>query len=260
MGSTELALPETLPAGPPRRTLALLPARARAMRRPRWWQETLFIAACYWLYSLIRNLVPEHSTAALHRATALLGFERDLHVNVEHWLNGVVAHHDWLAYACNYYYATLHFVVTIAVMVWLYLRHPLRYRSVRSVLFATNVVALLGFWLYALAPPRMLGSDGFVDTMTAFHTWGSWGASGVDSASNEFAAMPSLHLAWAVWCAIVVVALAHRRWVRVLAALYPCATLFVIVGTANHFVLDAVGGLLVLAVGFVVQRLLSGRS
>ncbi|MDQ1694888.1 MAG: hypothetical protein QOJ03_241 [Frankiaceae bacterium] len=229
------------------------------MRRPKWWQEIAFLALCYWLYSLVRNAVPDHAVAAQHRAVDLLAFEHTLRIGFEKSLNIFVTQHHWLAYACNYYYATLHFVVTIGVLVWLYLRHPLRYRSIRSVLFATNIVAMAGFWLYALAPPRMLAQDGFVDTIVAFHTWGSWGSADVAKASNQFAAMPSLHVGWSLWCAVAIVALAERRWVRVLGALYPCATLFVIVGTANHFLLDAVGGALALAAGFAVQRVLSGR-
>jgi hypothetical protein len=180
-------------------------------------------------------------------------------LDVERGLNGFVTRTDWLAYVCNYYYATLHFIVTIAVLVWLYRRHPLRYRSIRSVLFATNLVALIGFYFYALAPPRLLEGHGYVDTIIAFHTWGSWGSADVDAASNQYAAMPSLHIGWALWCAVVIWALAERRWVRVLGAIYPLLTLFVIVGTANHFVLDAVGGLLALVAGFGVQRLMSGR-
>lgn len=242
-----------------RRTLALLPERVRAVRRPRWWQELAFIAVCYWLYSLVRNAVPDHETAAAHRAGDLFAVERWLHIDLEQRVNAFVAGTHWLAYVCNYYYATLHFVVTIGVLVWLYLRHPLRYRAVRSVLFAMNLVALLGFYFYALAPPRMFPQHGFVDTIVAFHTWGSWGSADVADASNQYAAMPSLHIGWALWCAVVIVALAERRWVRVLGALYPLATLFVIVATANHFLLDAVGGVAVFACGFVVQRVLSGR-
>jgi len=229
------------------------------MRRPKWWQEIAFIGICYWLYSLVRNAVPDHQVAAGHRALDVLAVERGMHLAVERRVNGFVAHTDWLAYVCNYYYATLHFIVTIGVLIWLYRRHPLRYRSIRSVLFATNIVALLGFYFYALAPPRLMAGHHYVDTIVAFHTWGSWGSADVDAASNQFAAMPSLHIGWALWCAFAIVALAERRWVRVLGALYPCMTLFVIVGTANHFVLDAVGGALALAAGFAVQRLLSGR-
>ena len=251
---------DAAPAIPARRPRALLPERVRALRRPVWWQELIFVGICYELYSLVRNAVPEHERAAFTRAAAVVRLEDRLHIGVEKTLNAFVASRDALAYICNYYYATLHFVVTIAVMVWLYRRHPLRYRSLRTVLLSTNVIALAGFWLYSLAPPRMLGNNGFVDTVVTFHTWGSWGSSGVDSASNQFAAMPSLHIGWALWSAIVVAKLARRRWVRIAAILYPLATLFVIVGTANHFVLDAVGGAAVVAMGFVVEHALSGRS
>ena len=239
--------------------LALLPARVRAVRRPRWWQEIAFLALCYWLYSFVRNAVPSHEVAARHRATTLLAIEHDLRINIESSLNSVVAHTSWLAYVCNYYYATLHFVVTIGVLVWLYMRHPLRYRSIRSVLFATNIVALIGFWFCALAPPRLLPGHGYVDTIVTFHTWGSMGSADVAKLSNQYAAMPSLHIGWSLWCAVAIVGLAQRRWVRVLGALYPCMTLFVIIGTANHFLLDAVGGVAVLLAGFAVQRVLSGR-
>ena len=263
MGGTSTAGTKTVSAAPvitARRPRALLPARVRALRRPVWWQELVFVAICYELYSLVRNAVPEHERMAFSRAGEVIRLEDRLHIGVEKTLNAFVASRDVLAYICNYYYATLHFVVTISVMVWLYRRHPLRYRSLRTALLATNVIALAGFWLYSLAPPRMVAGHGFVDTVVTFHTWGSWGSSGVDSASNQFAAMPSLHIGWALWSAIVVANLARRRWVRVVAVLYPLATLFVIVGTANHFVLDAVGGAVVVGLGFAVERALSGRS
>jgi hypothetical protein len=233
--------------------------RVRVVRRPRWWQEIGFLAVCYWLYTLVRNAVPGHQVAARHRALDLIAVEHALRIGIEQPINALVARTDWLAYGCDYYYATLHFVVTIGVLVWIYLKHPLRYRSIRSVLFATNLVALLGFWFFALAPPRMFAGRGFVDTILAFHTWGSLGSADVAKYSNQYAAMPSLHIGWSLWCAVAIVGLAERRWVRVLGALYPCLTLFVVVGTGNHFVLDAVGGALTLAAGFVVQRVLSGR-
>lgn len=253
---------QTLPRAEesPRRVRALLPARIRAARPPRWWQELGFVLICYELYSLVRNAVPDQEQAAFRRAKDLLRVESDLHINIERSVNAFVARTHAIAYVCNYYYATLHFVVTISVMVWLYRRHPLRYRSMRSVLMVTTITALLGFYLFALAPPRMLSTHGFVDTVVALHTWGSWGSAGVDSASNQFAAMPSLHIAWSLWSAIAIVRLARHGWVRFLGALYPVATLFVIVGTANHYVLDAVGGVAVLVVGFAVNRALAGRG
>ncbi|HVV75297.1 MAG TPA: phosphatase PAP2 family protein [Mycobacteriales bacterium] len=240
-----------------RRPFALLPERIRAIRPPKWWQEIAFVAFVYYLYSLVRNAVPSHEVGAVHRAQWVLSFESGLHIDIEHSANLLVAGHSWLAYVCDYYYATLHFVVTIGVLVWLYVRHPLRYRSIRSVLMITNVVALLGFWFLSLAPPRMLA--GFTDTLVKFHTWGSIASGDIAKESNQYAAMPSLHVGWALWCAIAIFTLAERRWVKVLGALYPLCTVFVVLGTANHFVLDALGGAVTLCIGIAVERLLSGR-
>ncbi|MBV9869469.1 MAG: phosphatase PAP2 family protein [Frankiaceae bacterium] len=233
-------------------------ARVRAVRPPRWWQEIAFIAIVYFLYSLVRNAVPSHEAGAFDRARWILSFEHSWGFDIERWLNHVVDHHAWLAYVCNYYYSTLHFVVTIGVLIWLYVKHPLRYRAIRSVLLFTNLVALIGFWLVSVAPPRML--SGYFDTVIDFQTWGSLASPGLAKASNQFAAMPSLHIGWSLWCGIAIVVLARRPWVRVLGALYPLATLFVIVGTANHYILDAVGGVATLLAAVAIQRLISGRS
>jgi hypothetical protein len=237
---------------------ALLPNRLRAIRRPRLWQEVLFIGASYFLYSLIRNGVPTHERLAFHRAAQIMTAEHWAHIDFELTLNKALAGIGWLAQCANYYYATMHFAVTIGVLAWLYLKHPLQYRPVRTVLYATNIIGLVGFWLFPLAPPRLLG-HGFVDTVVAFHTWGSWGSSGVDAASNQFAAMPSLHIGWSLWCACAIVMLAKRTWLKVLGALYPAVTCLVIMSTANHYILDAAGGVVVLMLGFAVQRLLTGR-
>ena len=127
-------------------------------------------------------------------------------------------------------------------------------------IFATTLLGLLGFYLYPLAPPRLLPQYSYVDTLTKFHTWGSLADPSVAEHSNQFAAMPSLHIAWALWCGIVLYQCARHEWVRIAGLIYPFFTLCVIVGTANHFVLDAVGGVVVLTGGFAVQWLLSGRS
>ncbi len=236
------------------------PARLRRVKPPRLWQELVLILAGYYVYGLVRNGVPDQEGQALRRAQDILSLERSWHIDIELTINKAVASIDWLAYVMNYYYATLHFIVTIAVLVWLYRSHPLRYRPARTVLISASTVGLLGFWFYALAPPRMLTSDGFIDTVVAFHTWGSWGTSGVASHSNQFAAMPSLHIAWSLWCGITIAVLARRHWLKALGIVYPLATLFVIMATANHFVLDAVGGVVVLLAGYAFQHLLSGRG
>jgi len=158
----------------------------------------------------------------------------------------------------NYYYATLHFVVTLSVLVWLYRCHPGRYAAARLVLFATTVVALVGYYFFPLAPPRLMTGTTFVDTVMVHQTWGSMASGDLKHMSNQYAAMPSMHIGWSVWCGLTIFALARVPWVRVLGLLYPAVTLMVIVATAIHFWLDAVGGLLCLAFGFTVARVWYG--
>jgi hypothetical protein len=221
-----------------------------AASRPRLWREILLIGACYGAYSIVRNMVPTRHDAALRRAGDLLGLERGLHIDVELWLNRLFTRVDWLGVSANYYYATLHFVVTIGVLGWLFARHPGRYRAYRWWMFGTTVSALIGFWFYPLAPPRMMPA--YVDTVLAFHTWGLYDSSPIATMSNQYAAMPSLHTAWSLWCAVAIVRVARPRWVKILAVCYPVCTVLVIMGTANHFILDAAGGVVSLSIGFVV--------
>jgi hypothetical protein len=238
----------------------LLPNRMLHWRRPIWWQELGIIAFSYWLYSIGRNAVPEQVSIALRHGRSVQHLQDILHLNFELSVNHFVGRNEWLAQLLDYYYATLHFVVTIGVLVWLFVKRPHIYRGARTVLFATSLFGLLGFYLYPLAPPRLLPQYGYVDTLLKYHTWGSLADPKVAEHSNQFAAMPSLHIAWSMWCGITIFVCARRTWVRVLGLLYPVGTLMVIVGTANHFIIDAVGGAAVLALGYAVQWLLSARG
>lgn len=235
------------PAGRP------LLRRLRTPRRPRLWFEILLIAVSYWTYSLVRNAVPEQEQAARRNADWIWSAEQTLHIAVEHSVNRAVNSATWLIVGMNYYYATLHFVLTIGVLVWLYRWHPGRYAAARLALFATTGVALLGYYLYPLAPPRLMDGAGFIDTVVVHHTWGSMASGNLADVSNQYAAMPSMHIGWSTWCGLTIAMLAKPVWAKVLGALYPVATLLVIVSTANHFWLDAVGGLLCLAFGLTLS-------
>jgi len=233
--------------------------RLRAPRRPRLWFEILLIAVSYWTYSLIRNAVPEQKAEALRNADWIWKTEHSLGIAFEESVNHAINSVTWLIVGMNYYYATLHFVVTLGVLVWLYRSHPGRYAATRLTLFATTVVALVGYYLYPLAPPRLMNGSDFIDTVMVHHTWGSMASGDLKHMSNQYAAMPSMHIGWSTWAGLTIFALASVPWVRVLGLLYPMATLLVIVATANHFWLDAVGGLLCLAFGFLVARLWYGK-
>ncbi|MET8576990.1 phosphatase PAP2 family protein [Streptomyces sp. NPDC005012] len=257
-GRPRQAVPDSV-AGADERRPGLL-RRVRTPRRPRIWFEILLIGASYWTYSLIRNAVPEQKAEALRNADWLWDVENRLGIAVEETVNQAVNSVEWLIVGMNYYYATLHFVVTLGVLVWLFRSRPLLYSGARTVLFATTAVALVGYYLFPLAPPRLMNGSMFVDTVLVHGTWGSMASGDLKHMSNQYAAMPSMHIGWSVWSGLTIYALARVPWVRVLALLYPVATLVVIVATANHFWLDAVGGLLCLAFGWTVARAWYGAA
>ncbi|MEU5434757.1 phosphatase PAP2 family protein [Streptomyces sp. NPDC020719] len=233
--------------------------RLRTPRRPRLWFEILLIAVSYWTYSLIRNAVPEQKSQALDNADWIWSVERHLGIAVEQSVNHAVNSATWLIVGMNYYYATLHFVVTIGVLVWLFRYHPGRYAASRLILFATTGVALVGYYFYPLAPPRLMNGGSFIDTVLVHQTWGSMASGDLKNMSNQYAAMPSMHIGWSLWCGLTIFALAKAPWAKILGLLYPAATLLVIVSTANHFWLDAVGGVLCLSFGFLISYAWYGK-
>ncbi|MFF7351125.1 MULTISPECIES: phosphatase PAP2 family protein [Streptomyces] len=252
-GREEVAVPQAV-TGEVRRGARAFAARLRHPRRPRLWFEILLIAVSYWTYSLIRNAVPEQKAEALRNADWIWRAEHTMGIAAEQSVNRAVNSVDWLIVGMNYYYATLHFLITIGVLVWLYRWHPGRYAATRTVLFATTGVALVGYYLFPLAPPRLMRGGRFVDTVMVHHTWGSMASGDLKHMSNQYAAMPSMHIGWSLWCGLTIFALTSVPWVRVLGLLYPTLTLLVIVATANHFWLDAVGGVLCLSFGFTAAR------
>ncbi|MDP9118116.1 MAG: phosphatase PAP2 family protein [Actinomycetota bacterium] len=243
------------------RFAGLFPHRLLRWRRPVWWQELAIIAICYWLYTMGRNAVPEQASIALRHGRSVQHLQDLLHLNFELSVNEFVARNEWIAQPMDYYYATLHFVVTIGVLVWLFVKRPHVYRGARTVLAATSLLGLVGFFVYPLAPPRLLGLQfHYVDTLVKFHTWGSLADPKIAEHSNQYAAMPSLHIAWALWCGLAVFACAKPLAVRIVGLLYPVGTLVVIIGTANHFIIDAIAGALIVAMGFGLQWLMSGHG
>ncbi|MGH9166161.1 MAG: phosphatase PAP2 family protein [Acidimicrobiales bacterium] len=236
-----------------------IPAHRRAPSL-RWWREVSYILAFYSVYTLIRNegVAGSSVAAALHHARQVVGVERLLgsfhEETVQEWFLG------WRGFISfwNVYYGTAHFVVTVGVLVWLFRRQPVRYPLWRNTLAATTGLALLGFAFYPLMPPRLLPAGyGFVDTLKVVGGLWSFDSGAVAKVSNQYAAMPSLHAAWATWCALVVAPALRRPWARSAVFAYPAATVFAVVVTANHYWLDALGGLVVLGTGFLVARALT---
>ncbi len=220
-----------------------------------WWVEILAIIAFYMVYSAIRNANEGGAAEAYENAKELIGWQRALGINHEEALQDWALHFRPLIVAMNYLYGSLHFVVTAGVGIYLFRRWSNDYPLWRNALGISTGLALIGFITWPLMPPRLLPeSYSFVDTLAKYPTFWSFNSGAVSKISNQFAAMPSVHCVWALWCACVMVPRVRRQWVKVVFALYPVLTVSAIVLTGNHYVLDAVGGFAVLGVGYLLAR------
>jgi hypothetical protein len=221
--------------------------------RLRWWKEATYVALFYGVYSVVRNLFGSDEDAAFDHALQVIDWERALGLYHEEAIQQWFLDTEWFVRFWNVFYGAAHFVVTIGVMLWLFRRFPGRYPRWRNTLGWTTALALVGFATYPLMPPRLLPeSFGYVDTLAEIGGLWSFDEGPIAEVSNQYAAMPSLHFAWSTWCALALVPVVRSAWGRAAYVLYPVATLFAIVVTANHFWIDAVGGALVLALGYLL--------
>lgn len=239
---------------------ALLPLGWRAYRPPRWWFELIVLVALDQIYEHLRNLVPEQRQDAMQLAWGVFHFEQHIGLDIELTMNHFVMRHEWLAQIANYDYSFFHLPITGGVLIWLVWRHRRIYKTARTVLVFTTLLGLIGFWIFPMAPPRLLTGSGFTDTVVYFHTFGSWSSPTVSGHSNLYAAMPSLHCAWAMWVGLSVFFVARHKIVRILGLSYGFWTIFVVMATANHFIFDALAGYLCLAISAVAVWLLFGHN
>jgi hypothetical protein len=239
----------------------------------RWWHEVLLAGAFYFVYSQVRNFFgagPESRTIAFGHAKDVIRIEDSLHLWIEprlqSWYLDLPSH--GFIKVWNVYYGTAHFIVTVGVLVAAYRLAPARYRFIRTTLAGTTALALIGFASFTLMPPRLLGVDspygaclgqgpdchgyGVVDTIDIWGGLWKFGEGGMAAVSNQYAAMPSLHIGWSTWCALSMVLVVGSGWRRYLWFLYPASTFFCILVTGNHYWLDAVFGLVVLAGGTLI--------
>ncbi|MET7525783.1 bifunctional glycosyltransferase 87/phosphatase PAP2 family protein [Streptomyces sp. NPDC005248] len=236
----------------------LLPFWRRVLSRPNLLLELLLIRVVYSAYAHVRLAATAGRPTAEAHGRQIHSLEKWLHIDIEHWANHTVVHIGWLKSFFDYYYSTFHFIVPLAILGVLYVRRPADYRWARSTLGFATLVALLGFWLYPLAPPRLMPGLGFIDTVHGVQDFAKPDYGTLTSMTNQYAAMPSLHFGWSLWCGVMIVMLAPKLWMKALGLLHPLFTVSAIVATANHWVLDAVGGALVIALGFVLTHVLAG--
>jgi hypothetical protein len=222
------------------------------------------IAVFYGLYTAVRDAHQNHPDAVAHaRANAMLivHAERGLHIFAEQRIQAEFINDRNLISLLDDYYGTVHFVAVVVVLVVLFRRFPERYAQWRNTLALTTGLALVGFWLFPVMPPRLLpASFGFVDTIQKIGGVWNFKSGPVASVSNQLAAMPSLHTAWSTWCVLAIMPLIRPLWGKIALFGYPALTIFCIVVTGNHYFADAAGGLVTLGVSYLLARLLTGRA
>lgn len=225
-------------------------------------RELVLLAVLYVGYSASRLIADDAFTPAAARALQLLDLEKVVWLDIEQLVNGWFVSVPLLGLVASYWYATLHYVVTAGVLVWLYRRGPEHYLPARTALAVATVLGLVMYLMVPMAPPRLL--DGYVDVLQLHSGSGWWGADasaprGLGGLTNELAAFPSLHAGWSLWVALVVRRQVRARWARALAWAYALGTTVVIVGTGNHWLLDAVVGWVVVLVAWEIVSETSSR-
>ena len=255
------------------------PAVPERVHRVYWWKEALIVAAFYLVYSWTRNQFGSNAIAAdgvpeqaFNNAEKVIRLERFVGLYHEETLQDLFL--PWRAFIqfWNTWYGTAHFFVTIVVFALLFWKRPGVFPQWRNSLAFMTALAIVGFALFPLMPPRLLdapcdeyggaciasdlrgdpddgASFGYVDTLAEYGGPWSFDNETMTDISNQYAAMPSMHIGWSMWCAVATWPLLRRRWQRVVVMLYPLVTLFCIIVTANHYWIDGVGGLLAFGLG-----------
>lgn len=245
------------------RRVPLVPFLRRVLTRPNLLLELLLIRVTYAAYQQVRlaatgGTISGGRARAEHHGHEILSVERFLHIDIEHAVNHAVVKVGWLRDFFDFYYESFHFVVPLTVLGVLYWRRPVDYRWARSALGFATLLALVGFWAYPLAPPRLMPTLGIIDTVHGVQDFSQPDYGTLTALTNQYAAMPSLHFGWALWCGLVIAIVAPRWWMKALGLLHPLFTVSAIVATGNHWVLDAVGGAVVVSAGFGLTYLLQG--
>ena len=223
---------------------------------PRGWKDLLrqivLFCGAYWLYRLVRGQVDGRAPAAFANAREIVEVERTLGLFFEPGLQAWVTRHAWISDAASWMYVNSHFTITTVTLAWLYLRRNERFYGIRDIFMVAMGIALVGYMVFPTAPPRFMPELGFTDPVATL--------TGVQSSNalfNPYAAVPSMHVAFALMLGVPMARIARRGWARVLWCAYPAVVSFVVVATANHWWFDAFTGALTAAVAALAALLIA---
>ena len=221
-------------------------------------QIVLFCGA-YWLYRIARGMVDSRAAEAFDNARAVIDVERGLGLFFEPAVHAWATSHALIIDASSWMYLNSHFVVTTFALAWIYLRRNEHFYFVRNMFMVSMCIALVGYVALPTAPPRFMPEWGFSDSVAAF-TGVKADSGSADLLFNPFAAVPSMHVAFALMLGVAMARLARRRWAQVLWLAYPPVVSFVVVVTANHWWIDGFLGAVVALVSAVCAHGVFARA
>jgi len=216
---------------------------------PNGWLDAIrqlaLFGGAYYLYRIVRGIVDGQAVLAFENARNLVDAERALGLFFEPGLQAWAEGQEWVLTFANWMYVNSHFVITTTFLIWLYIARNYAFYFVRNMFLVAMGLALVGYVAYPTAPPRFMPEWGFSDSVAQFV--GEKADQSANVLYNPFAAVPSMHVAFALMIAIPAVILVKHRALKVLWAIYPLVVTFVVMVTANHFWLDAALGAVVAA-------------
>jgi membrane-associated phospholipid phosphatase len=230
---------------------------------PKGWsdlgRQIVLFCGAYWLYRLVRGLVDGRAVDAFENARLLIDAERAMGLFVEPAIHQWVTDQHWLVDAASWMYVNSHFTVTTLTLAWIYLRRNDAFYFVRNMFMTAMGIALVLYAAFPTAPPRFMPEWGFRDSVADFTGVASTSAS-ADLLFNPFAAVPSMHVAFALMLALPMTRIVRRTSARVLWTAYPAVVTFSVIATANHWWLDAAfGAMTAAAAAYAAVALASQR-
>jgi membrane-associated phospholipid phosphatase len=250
----ETEVDEGVSSGLHRKVAGLLRTQDGGRRSPLW-LEAVVIVWLLWIYDAVNNLAPIRSGSANDNAGDILHFEKLVHLDPEAAMNHWLATNHELAILIANYYDNAHFAVTLVLVIYLWIKRSDLYRPLRNNLVLINLIGMAVFWAFPTAPPRLLNPSVYPDIVANTHAFGSWHTGTLATAANQLAAMPSLHIAWACWSALVAWRVLRQRGWALLVWLYPGLTGGAVLATGNHWLMDVIAGV----VTFVIATIVADR-
>jgi len=235
-----------------------LPDRFAARFLPHGWRDLfrqlLLFCGAYWLYRIVRGMTDGRVAESFQNARDLIGLERAMGLFVEPAVHAWAQGSDVVIDGASWMYVNSHFTVTTVTLAFIYLRRNASFYFIRNMFMVAMAIALVLYAAYPTAPPRFMPEWGFSDSVARFTGLTAEGSS-ADALYNPFAAVPSMHMAFALMLGVPMASMARRRWVKALWLSYPGFVGFVVVATANHWWFDAFLGAVVAAVAALAALL-----